>query len=308
MLGRNWGDLGRARGRVLERGDLKYVILELLRETPPRLRHHPRPGRALPRHTAPSPSAVTRRSRCLMRWTTPPRASKMASGSSPSPRPGGASSRTTARWSVKHPGPPGRVVAVREVRDELKELMRELGELGRLFAQPWRGPVPRPDQLRRIRAAIARARGEIEAVLTEEPDRPATDGAAAARPAHLAGRWKFGLDWNGRGRRAHAPSPGPGATILLVEDDAPLAEMLSQRLRARGYDVRQCEDRGRGRGGRERGPSGAPLHPRPDAAGPARPGGVREPAAAVRRAHHICIATSRRMTPCWHSGSARTTS
>jgi hypothetical protein len=66
-----------------------------------------------------------------------------------------------------------------EVRDELKALMRELGERGRLFPQPWRGPVPRPEQLRRIRDAIARACGEIDVILAEQPARPATDGAAA---------------------------------------------------------------------------------------------------------------------------------
>jgi DNA-binding PadR family transcriptional regulator len=59
MLGRNWGDLGRARGRVLERGDLKYVILELLRDKP---RHGYDIIRALGERSrglyAPSPGAV----------------------------------------------------------------------------------------------------------------------------------------------------------------------------------------------------------------------------------------------------------
>jgi hypothetical protein len=66
-----------------------------------------------------------------------------------------------------------------EVRDELKELMLELGERGRLFPQAWRGPVPRSEQLRRLRDAIAPACGEIDAILAEQPARPATDGAAA---------------------------------------------------------------------------------------------------------------------------------
>jgi DNA-binding response OmpR family regulator len=50
----------------------------------------------------------------------------------------------------------------------------------------------------------------------------------------------FGLDRDGRGTPRSRAVPGPGATILLVEDDTPLAEMLSQRLRARGYDVRHA--------------------------------------------------------------------
>jgi DNA-binding response OmpR family regulator len=46
------------------------------------------------------------------------------------------------------------------------------------------------------------------------------------------------VDLNGDRRGTpRSRAPGPRATILLVEDDAALAEMLRQRLLARGYDV-----------------------------------------------------------------------
>jgi DNA-binding PadR family transcriptional regulator len=179
MLGRDWAGLGRTRGRVLEKGDLKYVILELLRDKP---RHGYDIIRALGERSrglyAPSPGAVYPTLQMLEEMD-------YAAGREQD----GKRVFTLTDAGRRFLEDRGTVVdGIRarlaewwqpEVRDELKELMRELGELGRLFPQPWRGPVPRPDQLRRIRAAIARARGEIEVILIEEPDHPATDDAAA---------------------------------------------------------------------------------------------------------------------------------
>jgi hypothetical protein len=69
-----------------------------------------------------------------------------------------------------------------EARDELKVLMRELGELGRLFPQPWRGPGPRPDQLRRIREVIMAARREADVILAEAPAHTADGETVTAGP------------------------------------------------------------------------------------------------------------------------------
>jgi DNA-binding PadR family transcriptional regulator len=184
MLRYDWVGLSRARdrgsARVLEKGDLKYVILELLREQP---RHGYDIIRALGERSrglyTPSPGAV---------YPTLQMLEEM--GYAAAREQDGKRVYTlteSGRHFLEERGTVVDGIRARlaewwrpEVRDEVKELMRELGELGRLFPQPWRGPGPQPEQLRRIRAAIAQARGEIAAILAEEPTQPATNGTASA--------------------------------------------------------------------------------------------------------------------------------
>jgi DNA-binding PadR family transcriptional regulator len=170
MLRRDWGGFDRGRERVIEKGDLKYVILELLSEKP---RHGYEVIRALTERSrglyAPSPGAVYPTLQMLQEMdyatvseqdgkrvytiTAVGQAFLAERGSVVE----GIRARLAEWWRP-------------EVRDEIKELMRELAELGRLFPQPWRGAGPRPEQLRRIRESIAAARREVEAILAEAPE------------------------------------------------------------------------------------------------------------------------------------------
>jgi DNA-binding PadR family transcriptional regulator len=182
MFGREWGDLGRRRGRVMERGDLKYVILELLREKP---RHGYEIIRALEERSrgayAPSPGAVYPTLQMLQDMDY------VAGREQDGKR---VYALTDAgRGFLEERGPVVDGIRARladwwrpEVRDELKELMGELRDLGRLFGQSWRGAGPRPEQLRRVRAVVARARAEMEAILAEEPGRGAEAGSPGAPP------------------------------------------------------------------------------------------------------------------------------
>ncbi len=181
MLGRDWSGLGRGRERVLEKGDLKYVILELLSEKP---RHGYEIIRALAERShglyAPSPGAVYPTLQLLQEMeyaSVLEQDGKRVYTLTPAGQAfltergtilDGIRTRLAEWWRP-------------EVRDELKELMRELGELERLFPQPWRGPGPHPDQLRRIREVITAARREVQVILAETPDHAADGETLATR-------------------------------------------------------------------------------------------------------------------------------
>jgi DNA-binding PadR family transcriptional regulator len=178
MFGRGWGGFGRPSDRFFEKGDLKYVILELLQEKPS---HGYEIIRALEERSrgfyTPSPGAIYPTLQMLEDLdyvTVRQQDGKKVYTITEAGRAFLAEreqvvddiwARTRDRW-----GP--------EVREEIGELVRELRDLGRLFRRRAHRPWPDRDQLRRIREVVARARREIEAILTEEKPRGTPSGAS----------------------------------------------------------------------------------------------------------------------------------
>jgi DNA-binding PadR family transcriptional regulator len=169
-FGRAWRGFGRKAERLFDRGDMKYVVLDLLRERP---RHGYDVIRALEERFQGlySPSAGTvyptlqlledqgyvssdqvdgKRVYTLTdegRKFLGERASTLE----------GIRSRITAGWGGGH--------------GEMHALMGELRDLGKtLFQVASRGGFEDPERVRRLRAVVARARGEIEAILSGEPE------------------------------------------------------------------------------------------------------------------------------------------
>jgi DNA-binding PadR family transcriptional regulator len=156
---------------VFERGDLKYVILELLAERP---RHGYDVIRALEERFrgmyAPSPGAV---------YPTLQMLEEM--GYAVSSEQDGKRTYTiteAGRAFLAERGQATGDIWARigewwgpETRAEARDLMHELREIGRLFRHEWRGLDA--ERMRRIRDVIARARGEIAAILAERaPENP----------------------------------------------------------------------------------------------------------------------------------------
>ena len=192
MFGRGRG-FGSFRERFFDRGDLKYVILELLRERP---RHGYDIIRALEERFrgmyAPSPGTVyptlqmvkdmgyaTSQEQDGKRVYTLTEAGRQFLGER-GPVVDGINARIGDRWEA-------------EIRDEVKSMMHELQDLGRLFRRQWRGPGIDADQLRRVREVISRAYRDIEAILTEDRSKDATTaspgssgGAPGSESAPLA--------------------------------------------------------------------------------------------------------------------------
>lgn len=177
MFGRGWGGHGPPRGRFFEKGDLKYVTLELLRDKP---RHGYEIIRALEERSfgfyTPSPGAVyptlqlledlghvTAREQDGKKVYTLTEAGR-AFLAERGPAVDDVWARFGGRW-----GP--------DMRAEIGELKHELRDLGRLFGRGARGSWPDPEKLRRIREVVARARGEIEAILADEKPRGTPSGA-----------------------------------------------------------------------------------------------------------------------------------
>src|SRR5581483_1799679 len=166
MFGRGWWG-ARGRGRLFERGDLKYVILELLAERP---RHGYDVIRALEERFrglySPSPGAVYPTLQMLEEMGYA--AASEGDGkrvyaitdagrrflAERQPVMDDLRARMGAWW-----GP--------ELRAEARALMHELREIGQLFRQEWRGQGLDPQRLRRIREVVIRAKGEIAAILAE---------------------------------------------------------------------------------------------------------------------------------------------
>jgi DNA-binding PadR family transcriptional regulator len=186
---------GWARGRRFEKGDLKYVILDLLKERP---RHGYDIIRALEERSAgfytPSPGAVYPTLQMLEDLgyvTALERDGKKVYTITEEGRRfleergdvwDDISSRMSGWWDPAF-------------RKEMHEMMSELKDLGRVFGRGGRhgfvhhehhgrhGPGHHhwgftPEKLRRIREVIARARREIEAILAEESPRDSSPGSS----------------------------------------------------------------------------------------------------------------------------------
>ena len=183
MFGRGRG-FGGFRERFFDRGDLKYVILELLRERP---RHGYDIIRALEERFrgfyAPSPGTVYPTLQMLedmgyassleqdgKRVYTMTDAGRQFIDER-SPVVDGINARIGDRWET-------------DIRDEVKSLMHELQDLGRLFRRQWRGPGIDADQLKQIREVITGAYRDIEAILAEDRSKPAP--AATPTPPDAA--------------------------------------------------------------------------------------------------------------------------
>jgi DNA-binding PadR family transcriptional regulator len=182
---RRWGGLGGfnpGQGeRLFGRGDLKYVILELLKDQP---RHGYDIIRALEERMRgfyrPSPGSVYPTLQMLedLGYVTSNQeeGKKVYSITDAGRRYlveqqstiDDIRERITAGWDAAQ-------------RPEMADLMHELQQLARaLFRQGARGALKDPERLRRLREIVSRARGEVEALGEERPASPA--GARPSEP------------------------------------------------------------------------------------------------------------------------------
>ena len=168
MFGGDWRGRDPIRQRLFERGDLKYVILELLSEKP---RHGYEIIRALEERFggfyAPSPGAVYPTLEMLadLDYVTV------------------AEQDGKKVYSITDQGRAfvaERKSVIDEIRDrmgawwnpdfrhEMTDMKQELRDLGRLFDRRMRMHWADPQKLRRVREVINRARQDIEMILKEE--------------------------------------------------------------------------------------------------------------------------------------------
>ncbi len=158
----------RFRDRLFDRGDLKYVILELLKEKP---RHGYEVIRALEERFggwyAPSPGAV---------YPTLQMLEDMGYASATEQDGKKVFAITSAGEqfvSERRPVVDEIFGRMRERWDpamgrEMHHLMQEMREFVRSFAQQARRRWPDAEQMRRIREVITRARADIQAILAED--------------------------------------------------------------------------------------------------------------------------------------------
>ena len=214
MFGRGRG-FGQFRERFFDRGDLKYVILELLRERP---RHGYDVIRALEERFrgfyAPSPGTVYPTLQMLedMGYASSleqdgKRVYTMSDAGRQflDERGGvvdGINARIGDRWED-------------EIRDEVKSMMHELQDLGRLFRRQWRSPGIEADQLKRVREVITRAYRDIEAILTEDRSKQAAE-APASPPESASGAAPSAEAAPSAGSTPGAPSLPPAASGTTV--------------------------------------------------------------------------------------------
>ena len=159
--------------RMFERGDLKYVILDLLRDQP---RHGYDIIRALEERFrgmySPSPGSVYPTLQLLEDQgyvTSSQQDGKRVYAITDEGRRfleeraetlEGIHARTSAGWGG-------------DAHAELGALAGELGELARsLFRQSTHRALQDPERVRRLRAAVARARADIESILAGDPTPP----------------------------------------------------------------------------------------------------------------------------------------
>jgi DNA-binding PadR family transcriptional regulator len=168
-----WSRDFRRFGQVFERGDLKYVILELLKDKPA---HGYEVIRALEDRFggfyAPSPGAV---------YPTLQMLEDMGYVSADQQEGRKVYSITDAGRAYLEERQPQVDEVFRRVRERwgaewgpqahrmMHDLRQDLRDLTRDFAHEARRRWPDPDQQQRIRAAIARAKAEIQAILDEKP-------------------------------------------------------------------------------------------------------------------------------------------
>jgi len=186
-FGRRWGGFGgfnQGPGpgeRFFGRGDLKYVILDLLKDQP---RHGYDIIRALEDrmggHYRPSPGSVyptlqmledlgyvtssQQEGKKIYSITDAGRAYLTEQASTIDD----IRARITAGWDAAQ-------------RPEMSDLMHELRELARaLFQQGSRGALKDPERLKQLRAIVARARAEVETLGEDRPVSPT--GAPPSEP------------------------------------------------------------------------------------------------------------------------------
>jgi DNA-binding PadR family transcriptional regulator len=168
MFGPTWRAHEPLRQRLFERGDLKYVVLELLMEKP---RHGYEIIRAIGERCAgfyaPSPGAVYPTLEMLLDMdyvTATEQDGKKIYAITDQGR-----AFVAERKSV--------IDEIRdrmggwwnpEFRHELNDMKQELRDLGRLFDRRMRIHWADPGKLHRIREVINKARQDIQAILTEE--------------------------------------------------------------------------------------------------------------------------------------------
>jgi DNA-binding PadR family transcriptional regulator len=166
-FGRGFGPHGP--GRRFARGDLKYVILDLLKDQP---RHGYDVIRALEERFhgfySPSPGSVYPTLQLLedQGYVTSTEQdgkkvymiTEAGKGflSEQAEAMEGVRARMAAGWGA-HANP------------EMRQLMQEIGQIGQiLFRHGGRGAVHDPEKLHRLREVVARARTEIEAIFTDD--------------------------------------------------------------------------------------------------------------------------------------------
>ncbi len=160
-------DFGSGRGRVFGKGDLKYVILDLLRERPA---HGYELIRALEERFrgfySPSPGSVYPTLRLLEDLgyvsATQRDAKKIYSITEE-----GHEFLKENRRSVEDIWGRAGEGWDPELMAEMREMWREVGGLGRMFGSEMRAGRVDRDKLRRVREVIARAAREIENILEE---------------------------------------------------------------------------------------------------------------------------------------------
>ena len=172
MFGPNWRGHVPSRQRLFDRGDLKYVVLELLMEKP---RHGYEMIRALEERCgglyAPSPGAIYPTLEMLADMDYVSVAEQDGKKIYAITEAGRAfvaerkpiideiRDRMGAWWNP-------------DFRQELNDMKSELRDLGRLFDRRMRMHWADPDKLRRIHAVIRKAGQDIEAILSESRPRP----------------------------------------------------------------------------------------------------------------------------------------
>jgi DNA-binding PadR family transcriptional regulator len=182
MFGPNWHGQQQFRQRIFERGDLKYVVLEMLMEKP---RHGYEIIRELGERCGgfytPSPGAVYPTLEMLLDMdyvTAMEQDGKKIYAITEAGRAFVADrkavidqirERMGAWWSP-------------DFRHELSSMKRELRDLGRLFDRRMRTHWADPDRLRQIHAVINKARLDIEEILTQERPAAAASGTPDSDP------------------------------------------------------------------------------------------------------------------------------
>lgn len=159
------------RDRIFERGDLKYVILELVQDKPS---HGYEIIRALQERFggfySPSPGAVYPTLQMLEEMgyvsLTEQDGKKVYAITDE-----GRRFLTERKPAVEEMWERMRGRWNPDLGREMHRLMHDMKDLGRAFASETRRRVPDADRMRRIREVVARAKAEIEAILKEE--RPA---------------------------------------------------------------------------------------------------------------------------------------